>query len=182
MRLWCYACGHRSSVANLTANNLFQLGVQNPYVATLGEMGYISNLCPFGWYEWVYFCQNTASLPYQKEELGRCLGPTKNEGNEICQWIIQQNGQIVPRQTIRRLITEERSAINEVEANKRASFYAAIKEYVVDLITPAPLKPTQISIDPLPPGVLIRQQLEQHPQLTLQMMWTILWLKLLMHP
>ena len=182
MRLWCYACGHRSSVANLTANNLFQLGGQNPYVATLGEMGYISNLCPFGWYEWVYFCQNTASLPYQKEELGRCLGPTKNEGNEMCQWIIQQNGQIVPRQTIRRLITEERSAINEVEANKRASFYAAIKEYVVDLITPAPLKPTQISIDPLPPGVLIRQQLEQHPQLTLQMMWTILWLKLLMHP
>ena len=67
----------------LTNNNLFQLEGQNPYMATLGEMGGISNLCPFGWYEWVYFRQNTDSLTYQKEELGRCLGLTKNEGNEI---------------------------------------------------------------------------------------------------
>ena len=39
----------------LTSNNLFQLEGQNPYMATLGEMGDISNLCQFGWYEWVYF-------------------------------------------------------------------------------------------------------------------------------
>ena len=55
----------------ITANNLFQLEGHNPYMATLGEMGDIYNLCKFGWYEWVYFFQNTASFPYQKEELGR---------------------------------------------------------------------------------------------------------------
>ena len=75
---------------NLTAKNLFQLEGQNPYMTTLGEMGDIYYLCQFGWYEWMYFCQNTASFPYQKEELGRCLGPTKNEGNEMSQWIIQK--------------------------------------------------------------------------------------------
>ena len=51
----------------LTANNLFQLEVQNPYMETLGEMGDISKLCQFVCYEWVYFRQNTASFPYQKE-------------------------------------------------------------------------------------------------------------------
>ena len=50
-------------------------------MATLGEMGDISNLCQFKWYKWVYFWQNIAAFPYQKEELGQYLGPTKNEGN-----------------------------------------------------------------------------------------------------
>ena len=54
----------------LTANNLFQLQRQNPYLSTLGEMGDISNLCQFGWYEWVYFRQKTAAFPYPKEQLG----------------------------------------------------------------------------------------------------------------
>ena len=85
MRLWCYACERRASIMTLTANNLFQLEGQNPYMATLGKMGDISNLCRFKSYEWVYFRQNTAVWPYQSEELGQCLGPTKNEGNEMCQ-------------------------------------------------------------------------------------------------
>ena len=72
----------------MTANNLFQLQGQNPYMATLGEMGDISNLCQFSWYEWVYFWQHTAAFPYQKEVLGRCLGLTKDEGNEMAQWVL----------------------------------------------------------------------------------------------
>ena len=69
---------------NLIAKNIFQLQGQNPYMATLGEMGDISNLCRFGWYEWVYFRQKNAAFTFQKEELGRCLGNTKNDGNEMC--------------------------------------------------------------------------------------------------
>ena len=91
----------------LTANNLFQLQGQNPHMATLGEMADISNLCQFGCYEWVYFRQHTASFPYQKEVLGRCFGPTKDKGNEMAQWILQANGQVVPRRTLRRLRQEE---------------------------------------------------------------------------
>ena len=53
-------------------------------MATLGEMGDTSNICQFGWYEWVYFRQKTAAFTFQKEELGRCLGNTKNDGNEMC--------------------------------------------------------------------------------------------------
>ena len=82
---------------NLTANNIFQLKGQNIYMETLGEMGDISNLCQFGWYECVYFCQKTSVFTFQKEELGICLGPTKNDGNEICQWVFQKNEQVVPK-------------------------------------------------------------------------------------
>ena len=132
----------------LTANNLFQLQGQNPHMATLGEMGDISNLCQFGWYEWVYFCQHTASFPYQKEVLGRCLGPTKNEGNEMCQWVLQMNGQVVPRRTLRRLRPDEVSPSNESECQKRAAFNEAIKENLGDSLT-LPEKPTREAMDPM---------------------------------
>ena len=103
----------------LTANNLFQLKGQSSQMATLGEMADISNLCQFGWYEWVYFCQHTAQFPQKEEVLGRCLGPTKDEGNEMAQWILQINGQIVPRRTLRRLRQEELSPYNSIEQGKR---------------------------------------------------------------
>ena len=50
-----------------TANNIFQLQGQNPFMATLVEMGDISNLCQFVWYEWVYLRQNTAAFPFHKD-------------------------------------------------------------------------------------------------------------------
>ena len=103
----------------LTAENIFQFQGNNPYLANLGDMGDISNICQFGWYEWVYFCQKTADFTFYKEQLGRCLGTTKNEGNDMCQWVIHHNGQAVPRQDIRQLRSEE--------SNKRADFNADIK-------------------------------------------------------
>ena len=50
---------------NLTGKDIFQLEGQNPYMATLGEMGDISNLCQFGCYEWVYFRQNNSIFSFQ---------------------------------------------------------------------------------------------------------------------
>ena len=70
---------------NLTVNNIFQLQGQNPYEANLVEMGDISNLCQFGWYEWVYFRQKNDAFHFQKEEVGICLCPTNNDSNEMCQ-------------------------------------------------------------------------------------------------
>jgi hypothetical protein len=105
-------------------------------------MGDISNLCTYGWYEWVYFRQSTAPFPMLQEELGRCLGPTKNEGNEMCQWVLQKNGQIVPRATLRRLTRDESSPFNEPEARKRAEFDAAIREKLGDSMMLGPAEHT----------------------------------------
>ena len=112
----------------INANNILQFQEQNPYMATLGQMGNISNLCQFVWYEWVYFHQKTAAFTFQKEELGICLGPTKNDGNEMCQWVLQKNGQVVLRLTHRRLRSEELTVTNETESKKCTYFYAYIKE------------------------------------------------------
>ena len=124
----------------LTARNLFQLQGTNPYSATFGEEGDISNLCRFDWYDWVYFWDGSSKFPYPKLALGRCLGPTRNEGNEMCQAILKQNGQVVPRRSCRALTAGELAVSNEVEGRKRAEFDAAIKQKLGDsfsLPTPA---------------------------------------------
>ena len=145
LRLWCYAAERRAQIFNLTAKKLFQLQGQNPHLATLGEMGDISNLCQYGWYEWCYFRHQsnaTTGFPRMKEVLGRCLGPCKNEGNEMCQWVLQMNGRIVPRRTLRRLRADELAPSNEAEAAKRAQFDAAIRREIGDSFTLRDMKPS----------------------------------------
>ena len=63
----------------MTAKDLFQLQRQTPDFATFGEEGDISNIFQFGWYEWVYFRETSAKLPFLYHVLGRCLGPANNE-------------------------------------------------------------------------------------------------------
>jgi hypothetical protein len=74
-------------IIQITAKKLFQLDGTNPHTMTFGTEADILNLCHFGWYEWVYFRDVRTALPYQIECLGRCLGPAKNEGNAMAQWI-----------------------------------------------------------------------------------------------
>ena len=96
--LWDYTAERRAMILSLTARELFQFQGSNPYTTTFGEEGDISNICQFAWYEWVYFYHNspTSQFPFPKSRLDRCLGPAKNEGNEMTQWILKQNGQVLP--------------------------------------------------------------------------------------
>ena len=48
-------------------------------------MADISNLCQFGWHEWVYYQDNNQSFPHDKERLGEYLRLAKRVGNEMCQ-------------------------------------------------------------------------------------------------
>ena len=63
-----------------------------------------------------------AAFPFQKECLGRCLGPAKNEGNVMANWILTQKGTVIPRRLICRLTLDEYSVLNEVEMAKRTVF------------------------------------------------------------
>ena len=67
----------------MTAKYLFQLRGKTPHFVTFGEEGDISNICQFGWFEWLYFRETTGKFPFPSHVLGHCLGPAKNEGNEI---------------------------------------------------------------------------------------------------
>ena len=64
--------------------------------------------------------------------LGRCLGPSKNEGNEMTQWILKQNGGVAPRRTVRKLTSEMLASSNEVEKAKRDAFDIYIRRKLGD--------------------------------------------------
>ncbi len=94
--LWDYCMEHKALILGITAKKLFQLNGTNPHTMIFGTEDDISNFCHFGWYEWGYFQDVKTAFPYQKECLGCCLGPTKNEGNVMAQWILKENGKVVP--------------------------------------------------------------------------------------
>jgi hypothetical protein len=62
------------------------------------------------------------SFLYQRERLGICLGPAKNEGNEMAQWILKENGKVVPHRTLHCLTPAELSPSKEVEMEKHFCF------------------------------------------------------------
>ena len=140
--LWDYCIERRALIYQVTSKKLFQLQGSNPHTATFGTKANISNLCHFGWYKWVYYRDKSQKFPFQKKCLGRCLGPAKNEGNVMANWILTQKGTVVPRRTICRLTADERSESNEIEAAKQALFDADITRKLGDLVklpsTPIP--------------------------------------------
>jgi hypothetical protein len=120
--LWDYCMEHRALIYQVTAKKLFQLNGTTPHTFTFGTDADTSNLCCFGWYEWVYFCENLAAFPFQKEQLGRCLGPAKNEGNEMAQWVLKDNGKVVPLWSICRLSAAKLAPSNEDKHSKQEFF------------------------------------------------------------
>jgi hypothetical protein len=63
-------------------------------------------------------------VPFNREVLGRVLGPAKGEGNEMAQWVLKANGNVVPRPTLRFLNTAELHS--PTEAKKRSIYDALI--------------------------------------------------------
>jgi hypothetical protein len=87
--------------------------------------------------------ENSASFPFQKERLGRCLGPAKNEGNEMAQWVLKDNGKVVPRRSIRRLTPGKLALSNEDEKNKHQIFTSSIRGFLGDSISLPAATPPQ---------------------------------------
>ena len=124
IRLWDYCTERRAIIHNLTPRNIFQLGGNTPTIATFGVQGDISKVSQFDWYEWCYFLEDGAVMfPYPREQLGRCLGPLKNEGNEMAQAVLKSNGEVVPRRTVRRLTEHELISETEIAQKKIQSKY-----------------------------------------------------------
>ena len=94
--LWNYSMEQWALIYQVTSNNLFQLNATNTYTATFGKEVDISHICQFGWYQWIYFREQSATYPHMKECLGCCLGLAKNKGNTMAQWILKANGKVMP--------------------------------------------------------------------------------------
>ena len=124
--LWDYCMERCALIFQVTAKKLFQLNGTNPHTATFGTEADISHICNFGWYEWVYYRTQSAQYPFQKECLGHCLGPARNEGNVMAQWILKENGKVVPWRTLCRLTSNELAPSNKVEIDKHSNFTSLI--------------------------------------------------------
>ena len=134
MVLWDYCAERRARIHNVTPRDLFQLNGNTPTMATFGIQGDISNISQFRWYDWCYFRQEGKALfPQQKIQLGRVLGPSKNEGNEMAQSVLLQNGSVVPRRTLRPLTVSELHS--ETEKAKRQHFDDAISKLFGDSLS-----------------------------------------------
>jgi hypothetical protein len=120
LAFWDYCTERRVQVHNLTASSLFQLDGCNPHFSVTGQEGDISNLCQSKWYEWVYYREGSANFPLPHEVLGRTLGPAKGEGNEMAQWCLKANGNVVPQRTVRSLSPAKLSS--DTEIRKREVF------------------------------------------------------------
>jgi hypothetical protein len=94
--LWDYCVERRALINNLTAKDIFKLHGTNAHTALTGNEGDISNLCQYKWYDWCYFRNQKEKFPFNREILGRILGPAKGEGNEMAQWVLKANGNVVP--------------------------------------------------------------------------------------
>ena len=107
------------------------------HAATYGNSGDISNICTFAYYEWVYY-RDHGNFPQNKEQLGRVLGPIRNEGNEMAQAVVTHKATVVPRRTMRKLTISELN--NESEKSKRVNINAKIRAKLGDSMS-FPTKP-----------------------------------------
>jgi hypothetical protein len=112
---WDYCVERRARINNLTAKDNFKLHGSNAYTLLTGAEGDISNMCQYGWYDWCYYREQKAKFPFNREVLGRVLGPAKGEGNEMAQWILKENENVVPRRTVRPLQVDEVHSPTEIK-------------------------------------------------------------------
>ena len=120
MVLWCYAAEQRGKILASTYRNIYSLGGQVPATLLTRQHTDISALAETGWYKWVYYQDSESSFPYPVERLGRFLGPYEHKGTVTSQHILNDQGNVLPYQTFRRLTKDEhRSA---AESLKRDNF------------------------------------------------------------
>ena len=89
-----------------------------------------------------------ATFPNQAQFLFRVLGPTKNDGNNMAQWCLKDNGKIVPRRYVIHLKTAQLN--NNEEILKWNVFTNYIRKRYVDSINlPSfPIKMKDLDFDP----------------------------------
>ena len=135
--LWDYAIKRRALIHNAVPRPLFQAQGLTPHECTFGVPADISNICNFGWYEWIYY-RDHGSFPEMKEKLGRCLGPLRNDGNKMAQAVLTSKGTVVSHRTIRKLSRAELHL--ESEKRKRTIFDDLISKKYGDTINAPPVR------------------------------------------
>ena len=137
--LWDYCIERRVRVHNVTARDSLALDNQNPTTVTTGDVADISNLGRYDFYEPIYYWENKHQFPMPTLRIGRALGPTKYEGNEMAQYVLDANGRVLlPRRLTKPIPPEHLRTDNLKERLK--IFDACIKKKLGDSMNKSNVK------------------------------------------
>ena len=160
LAFWDYCMERRARINNLTAKDLFSLHGSNAYTSLTGEQGDISALCQYNWYDWCYYREQNEQFPFSRELLGRVLGPASGEGNEMAQWVLKANGNVIPRRSLRPLHVDE--IHDPVEVKKRETFNSLIERRWGTAIKPPQVSKEEDTWEPYHDDEETPQQLHDH--------------------
>jgi hypothetical protein len=124
-KLWNHCIILMEMIRSSTTNSIYMTAGQVPETIMTGETADISQICQFGWFDWVMY-HDPAKFPDNKMILGRYLGPAIDVGSMLTCKILLPNGQYVCRSTLRHLNNDERNS--EVHKAQRLQFDQAIKK------------------------------------------------------
>ena len=133
---WCNCMERRAEIITCCSRNNYNLDKQVPRTYMTGEVTDISYICNFKWYEWVKFRRIGPEAAYQfpSEHLVRCLGPSRNQGNSMSQYVLLESGKVISIQTLWSLTEAE--VQNPSERARRNKFDDAIKKLYGDTEAP----------------------------------------------
>ena len=107
MTLWCYCVERRATIIYSTVRTNHLLQGTTPYSYIAGQSTDISSISEYGWYEWVIYRMEDSKFPVNHQRLEKILGPAKNAGSAMSQWVLSATGDIMPIQTLRSLTEVE---------------------------------------------------------------------------
>ena len=136
MVLWFYDAEQRGKILASKSRNIYSLGGQVPATVLTGQHTNISELAETGWYKWVYYQDSESSFPYPVERLGICLGPCEHKGTVMSQYILNDQGSVLPYQTFRRLTKDKHQSADG--SLKRDNFDLIIRSNLGDSMNPSP--------------------------------------------
>ena len=118
--LWDDCLELEAEIRSNAASNIFELEGEVLKMVMNGEKTNITQLCEFGWYDWVYVHDNAVTYPDDKWVLCRWLGPSIRVGPALCAKLLKGNGQRVYRLSYQHLTEDEVN--NPEEVKKRDDF------------------------------------------------------------
>ena len=82
-------------------------------------------ICQYKWYDLCYFQATKENFPFNHEVMVHVIGISKVEGNQMAQWVLKYNVNVVPRRTLTpKDVAEIKS---HVKINKIDTFYALVQ-------------------------------------------------------
>ena len=99
-RLWEYGMRWCSGIMSLTYTSAGDLNGNIPLSKVTGEMLDRSEFLDFGFYDYVWYKDNSGLWPQLP---GRWLGVADSHGNLMCYHVLNQNGKVVARSSVQRV-------------------------------------------------------------------------------